>query len=91
MDRRGIEPLPETCKAPVLPLSLTAQIDLLLFLLYAISQGEVNGALGETRTLRTWFLRPVRIPIPSPGHILGGCTGIEPVIAESQPAVLPLN
>ncbi len=26
------------------------------------------GALGETRTLRTWFLRPVRIPIPSPGQ-----------------------
>ena len=40
VDRKRIELLPETCKAPVLPLSLTAQIDLLLFLLYAISQGE---------------------------------------------------
>ena len=26
VDRRGIEPRPETCKAPVLPLSLAAQI-----------------------------------------------------------------
>ncbi len=41
VDRRRIELLPEACKATVLPLSLTAQINLLLIPLYAASQGEI--------------------------------------------------
>ena len=31
---------------------------------------EILGALGETRTPRTWFLRPVRIPFRHRGYIL---------------------
>ena len=33
------------------------------------------GAQGGTRTLKTWFLRPVRIPVPSPGQNSGGPKG----------------
>ena len=28
--------------------------------------GPLIGASGESRTPKTWFLRPVRMPIPSP-------------------------
>ena len=31
---------------------------------------RVFGAPEETRTPKIWLLRPTRIPIPSPGHIL---------------------
>ena len=56
----GIEPLTQACKASVFPIRLIPHI---------------YGALEETRTPKTWFLRPVRIPIPSPGQnmaVLGG-------------------
>jgi hypothetical protein len=42
------------------------------------------GTGGGSRTLRNWFLRPARIPIPPPQHIfsknLARLTGLEPAI-----------
>jgi hypothetical protein len=37
------------------------------------SRKSVTGFFGapeETRTPKIWLLRPTRIPIPSPGHVL---------------------
>lgn len=38
------------------------------------------GAQCRNRTYKTWFLRPVRLPIPSIGLYLVGKVGIEPTM-----------
>jgi hypothetical protein len=39
-------------------------------------QNSYNGALGGTRTHRTWFLRPVRMPFRHQGMVV--MVGIDP-------------
>ena len=68
VDRKRIELLPLTCKASVLPLSLTAHIT--DYLSHCTPSVKARfGAPEETRTPKIWLLRPTRIPIPSPGHV----------------------
>ena len=72
VDRGGIEPPTVTCKATVFPIIPSArnlwQTTYPTVRRHIRARNKKLGALGETRTLRTWFLRPVRIPIPSPGQ-----------------------
>lgn len=59
MDRRGIEPRPEACKATVLPLSLSAQIDTISTIMYVkLCFGQSNFMLIKLKdhpAIAKWF------------------------------------
>lgn len=88
MDRWRIELQPLRCKRSVLPLSLTAlgvcdrnrTCMTQICSLFPSHSGHAYTILGtseEIRTPKIWFLRPTRIPVPSPrqkNH--GGCPRI---------------
>lgn len=51
----------------------------MLYLVSTAQLGQLSmyGALGGTRTHKTWLLRPVRMPIPSPGPVITGTVVIK--------------
>ena len=59
-----------------------------LITLYSVCKGELLGTLEESRTPKIWFLRPTRIPVPSPGHKLVQPLGIEPSSTVLQTAAM---
>ena len=49
-----------------------------------ISPYSLSGAPEESRTPKIWFLRPARIPVPSPAQNLVETVGFEPTDLLSQ-------